>query len=84
MNHSVDELTKISRYSLISQIMVSVMSLKDRAKAAGKNVEGKIQETVGNVTNDPKDKAEGKAKQAEAKVRNKIEDAKDEVKKAID
>jgi uncharacterized protein YjbJ (UPF0337 family) len=64
--------------------MVSIMSLKDRAKATAKNIEGKIQETVGNVTNDPKDKAEGKAKQAEAHVRNKIEDAKDEVKKAID
>ncbi len=60
------------------------MSLKDRAEAAGKNIEGKIQEAVGNVTNDPKDKAEGQAKQKEAYVRNKIEDAKDEVKKAID
>jgi uncharacterized protein YjbJ (UPF0337 family) len=64
--------------------MVSVMSLKDRAKATAKDLEGKIQETVGNVTNDPEDKAEGRAKQAEAKVRNKVEDAKDEVKKAID
>jgi uncharacterized protein YjbJ (UPF0337 family) len=60
------------------------MSLKDRAGAAGENIEGKIQEAVGNVTNNPKDKAEGKAKQKEAYVRNKIEDAKDEVKKAID
>jgi uncharacterized protein YjbJ (UPF0337 family) len=64
--------------------MVIVMSLADRAKAAAKDVEGKIQETVGNVTDNPKDKVEGKAKQAEAKVRNKVEDAKDEVKKAID
>jgi uncharacterized protein YjbJ (UPF0337 family) len=39
---------------------------------------------VGNVTDNPKDQAEGRAKQGEAKVRNKIEDAKDEVKKAID
>jgi uncharacterized protein YjbJ (UPF0337 family) len=84
MNHWVDELETISRYVCMAQIMVSTMSLKDRAKAAGKDMEGKIQETVGNVTNDPKDKAEGKAKQAEAKVRNKVEDAKDEVKKAID
>jgi uncharacterized protein YjbJ (UPF0337 family) len=60
------------------------MSLQDRAKAAAKDVEGKIQETVGNVTDNPKDKAEGQAKQNEAKVRNKVEDAKDEVKKAID
>jgi uncharacterized protein YjbJ (UPF0337 family) len=60
------------------------MSLKDRAKATAKDVEGKVQETVGNVTDNPKDQAEGRAKQGEAKVRNKIEDAKDEVKKAID
>jgi uncharacterized protein YjbJ (UPF0337 family) len=60
------------------------MSLKDRAKATAKDIEGKIQETVGNVTDNPKDQAEGRAKQGEAKVRNKIEDAKDEVKKAID
>jgi len=60
------------------------MSLEDRAKATAKNVEGKIQDAVGNVTGDPKDQAEGKAKQAEAKVRHATEDVKDEVKKAID
>ncbi len=60
------------------------MSIEDRAKAIGKNIEGKAQEAVGEVTGDPQDKAEGKAKQAEAKVRHGVEDAKDEVKKAID
>jgi uncharacterized protein YjbJ (UPF0337 family) len=60
------------------------MSLKDKAKATAKNIEGKLQETVGNVTGDPKDQAEGKAKQAEAKVRHTVEDVKDEVKKAVD
>jgi uncharacterized protein YjbJ (UPF0337 family) len=60
------------------------MSLKDRAQATAKDLEGKIQETVGNVTDNPKAQVEGKAKQAEAKIRNKVEDAKDEVKKAID
>jgi uncharacterized protein YjbJ (UPF0337 family) len=60
------------------------MSIEDRAKAVGKNIEGKAQEAVGEVTGDPKDKAEGKAKQAEAKVRHGVEDAKDEVKKAVD
>ncbi len=60
------------------------MSLQDRAKATAKNVEGKIQEAVGNVTGDPKDQVEGKAKQSEAKVRHTIEDVKDEVKKNID
>lgn len=60
------------------------MSLEDKAKAAGKNLEGKAQEAWGNVTGDPADKAEGKAKQAEGEVRNTVEDAKDEVKKRVD
>lgn len=60
------------------------MSLEDRAKATAKNVEGKIQDAVGGVTGDPKDQAEGKSKQAEAKVRHAAEDVKDEVKKAVD
>lgn len=60
------------------------MSTEDRANATGKNIEGKIQETVGNVTGDPKDKAEGKAKQSEAQARHAAEDVKDEVKKALD
>jgi uncharacterized protein YjbJ (UPF0337 family) len=60
------------------------MSLKDKAKATAKNIEGKLQETYGNVTGDPKDQAEGKAKQAEARVRHTVEDVKDEAKKIID
>lgn len=60
------------------------MSLKDRAKAAAKNVEGKVQEAIGDLTGDPQDQLEGKEKQAEAKVRHMVEDVKDKVKKAID
>jgi len=60
------------------------MSIEDRAKAIAKNIEGKVQEAVGEVTGDPKDKAEGKAKQGESKVRHGVEDVKDEVKKVID
>lgn len=60
------------------------MGLDDKAKNAAKNVEGKIQEGLGNVTGDPEDKAEGKAKQGEAEIRNAGEDIKDKVKKAID
>ncbi|MEH1839696.1 MAG: CsbD family protein [Nostoc sp.] len=60
------------------------MSIEDRAKAAAKNVEGKAQEALGNITGDPEDKAEGKAKQAESEVRHGIEDVKDNVKKNID
>jgi uncharacterized protein YjbJ (UPF0337 family) len=60
------------------------MSLENRAKAAAKNVEGKVQETVGDLTGNTKDQLQGNAKQAEAKVRNAAEDVKDEVKKAVD
>jgi uncharacterized protein YjbJ (UPF0337 family) len=60
------------------------MSVEDRAKATGKNIEGKAQEALGNVTGDPEDKAEGKAKQAEAQVNHAVEDVKDKAKDAID
>ena len=60
------------------------MSIEDRAKAFAKNVEGKVQEVVGEVTGDPKDKAEGKAKQAESQVRHTAENIKDDVKKTLE
>jgi uncharacterized protein YjbJ (UPF0337 family) len=60
------------------------MSLEERAKAAAKNVEGKAQEALGNITNDPADKMEGKAKQAEAGARNTKEDVKDAAKDVVD
>jgi uncharacterized protein YjbJ (UPF0337 family) len=59
------------------------MSLEDKVKAAAKNIEGKIQEAVGEVTGNPQDKAEGKAKQAEAEVRNAVENVKDKAKEII-
>lgn len=60
------------------------MSLQDKAKATAKNIEGKVQEAVGNLTGDPKDQLEGKEKQTEAKIRHTVEDVKDQVKKNID
>lgn len=59
------------------------MSIEDRAKATGKNIEGMAQEALGNITGDPKDQAEGKMKQNEAKVRHAAEDVKDEVKDKV-
>ncbi len=56
------------------------MSLEDRAKATGKNIEGKAQEMVGKITDDSEAEAEGKAKQAESQVRHGVEDVKDKVK----
>ncbi|MHC5731221.1 MAG: CsbD family protein [Nostoc sp.] len=60
------------------------MSLQDRAKAIAKNIEGKVQETVGDLTGDRKAQAEGKEKQAESKIRHTTENVKNGVKKIID
>ena len=60
------------------------MSMKNRAKATAKNIEGKFQEAVGDLTGDPKTQAEGKEKQAEAKIRHAVEDVKDQAKEMIE
>lgn len=60
------------------------MSIEERAEATKKNVEGKVQEAVGEVTGDPQDKAEGKAKQQEAAAMHAKEDLKDKAKDVID
>ena len=60
------------------------MSVKNRAKATAKNIEGKVQEAVGDVTGDPKTQAEGKEKQAEAKIRHAVEDVKDQAREVIE
>ncbi|MEG3896128.1 MULTISPECIES: CsbD family protein [unclassified Microcoleus] len=60
------------------------MSTEDRAKAIGKNLEGKAQEIFGNITGNKKDQVEGQAKQAEAAARHAAEDAKDAVKNLTD
>ncbi|MEM8723376.1 MAG: CsbD family protein [Cyanobacteria bacterium P01_G01_bin.39] len=60
------------------------MSIEDRVEATAKNVEGKFQEAVGEVTGNPQDKAEGQEKQAEAQVQHSVENVKDDIKKAID
>lgn len=60
------------------------MSLQDKAKAIAKNLEGKIQAAAGEITGDPQQKAEGKAKQVQAQAMNAVENAKDKVKKFID
>jgi uncharacterized protein YjbJ (UPF0337 family) len=60
------------------------MSTEDRVQATGKNLEGKAQEVLGNITGDPEDKAEGKAKQTQAQGSHAVEDVKDKIKDAID
>ncbi len=60
------------------------MSLEDRAKAVAKNIEGKVQEAVGEITGDPQQKVEGQKKQAEAEIQHTVENLKDQAKKLID
>ena len=60
------------------------MSIEDRVNATAKNVEGKIQEAVSEITGDPKDKIEGQAKQDEAAAIHTREDLKDKAKDVID
>jgi uncharacterized protein YjbJ (UPF0337 family) len=60
------------------------MSLEERAKATAKNIEGKIQEAAGEITGNPEDKLEGQAKQSESKIRHMVQNAKDDIKQAID
>jgi uncharacterized protein YjbJ (UPF0337 family) len=55
--------------------------MKERVQATVKNIEGKAQEMMGEITGNPEDKAEGKAKQAVAKAEHTVENVKDEVKK---
>jgi uncharacterized protein YjbJ (UPF0337 family) len=60
------------------------MSTEDRANATAKNLAGKAQEAVGDLTGNKKDKVEGKEKQTEASAQHAVEDTKDAAKKALD
>lgn len=60
------------------------MGIQEKAKATAKNLEGKAQEAIGEMTGNKQDQAEGKAKQAEASTRHAVENAKDAAKDMID
>jgi len=60
------------------------MSIEDRAKATSKKVEGKVEETAGDLTGNKEAQAKGKAKQAEGDMRNTVEDGKDKAKEMVD
>lgn len=77
IEHSSEQIKKMHSGGL-------TMSTENRVEATLKNIEGKLQEAAGNVTGDPKMKAEGQAKQAESQVRHSVENVKDDIKKAID
>jgi uncharacterized protein YjbJ (UPF0337 family) len=52
------------------------MGLGNDMKATAKNIEGKAQETSGNITGDRSDQLAGKAKQAQASGEHAVEDLK--------
>jgi uncharacterized protein YjbJ (UPF0337 family) len=53
------------------------MGIADKAKNAAQDAAGKVKETVGDVTNNEKLEAEGKADQAEASAKKTGEGVKD-------
>jgi uncharacterized protein YjbJ (UPF0337 family) len=55
------------------------MSVENRMKATAKNIEGKAQEALGDLTGDPKQKAVGKAKQIQANIEHGAENLKEEL-----
>lgn len=61
----------------ISNSFLPLATTAGRVKADAKQFEGKTQESIGKVTGNQGDRLAGKAKQAEAKVRNTVEDVKD-------
>lgn len=79
-------LTITARYFIDTTCNVGrkFISLEKRIEATAKNIEGKVQEIVGEVTGNPRDQAEGLAKQAEAQLRHTVENIKDDVKKSLD
>lgn len=60
------------------------MSLDERVRATAKNIEGKIQEAVGDLTGDSRQQIVGQAKQVEAATRQAKEDVKDTLKRNLD
>lgn len=55
------------------------MSIENRMKATAKNIEGKAQEALGDLTGDPQQKAEGKVKQIQANIEHGVENLKEEL-----
>jgi uncharacterized protein YjbJ (UPF0337 family) len=60
------------------------MSVVNRIQAAIKNLEGKLEEAVGALAGNPRLKAEGQMKQAQATAEHAKENLKDRAKRWID
>ncbi|APB34391.1 hypothetical protein GlitD10_2064 [Gloeomargarita lithophora Alchichica-D10] len=57
---------------------------ENRIEATAKNIVGKVQEAVGELTGDEKTKVEGQLKQVEASAQHAKEDVKETIKDAVD
>ena len=57
---------------------------KDQIKGTTKDIAGKIQEEVGNISGSKEDQAKGLSKQVEGKIQKGFGDAKEAVKDAVD
>lgn len=55
------------------------MGIEDKARNATQDVAGKVKEGVGRLTDNERMEAEGRADQAQAAVKKKVEEAKDAV-----
>ncbi|MEN9201623.1 MAG: CsbD family protein [Thermostichus sp. DG_1_6_bins_120] len=60
------------------------MNLEEQAGATAQNLEGKIQEAVGELAGDQREKLEGKAKPAEVVARQVVEDTREAIKDVVD
>jgi uncharacterized protein YjbJ (UPF0337 family) len=63
----------------INQPQAQILAMT-RAEAMTKNLEGRTQEAIGNITGDPKNQIAGKAKQVQSQASNAAADMKDNMK----
>ena len=59
-------------------------STSDKLKGTGNQIAGKVKQGVGEATDDPQLKGEGKLQEAKGDLQKAVGKAKDAVKKAID
>ncbi len=64
---------------LISQPQTQLATMNNKIVAITKNIEGKVQEAIGDITGDPKDQLMGQAKQVQSQAINATEDIKDSI-----
>ena len=66
-----------STMQLLGKPPIQVATTMNRVQAITKDLEGKAQEAIGNMTGDPKNQIMGKAKQVEGRVLQNVEDVRD-------